>query len=342
MKKGLSWLLAVLLLVNVVGVTALAAEEEEDGIPGSYTLIGMDDGTDTDYSEYLPLLDSMGMSITLEISEDGFGVMKMMDETMEMQFDFDAQQVIANGNAMPYQFEDGELSFGADDTYFLFSKKGAPKPEKEPFDYYLFEDIVDSDGEKQAVTDETIPELYLFESGDAVAKTEDGDFSLHFDFEEMTVTMAGYPETVPFTVEDGLLSMGFEDDYRIRLRLSDPGFVGPYVMTEFIGLEETDSEELELMMSVVSMFSLVIDEEGDAVLSMVGVEIPMHFDFDTMIVTTVDEESGEEEEMPFTYENGTLRMEEDGVSMTLRRVLEPASESEQTTEEEPAEAGAKK
>ena len=103
----------------------------------------------------------------------------------------------------------------------------------------------------------------------------------------------------------------------LQFRAADPGIVGPYAMTALITEDQGDQTEALSALSLIGLPpTLTIEENGDAHLELFGTTMELHFDFDTVTVTSEEED----EELDFSYENGTLHIEEDGNSMTFRRI----------------------
>lgn len=323
MKKVWSILL-VLVLVFTLSVGALAADEDE--IPGTYSLSNMDDGSGKDMSSAIAAMAAMGMAASLDVHEDGSADFDLFGETMELQFDFENKTVSFEDESLDYTFEDGILTFGNEEGAFIFTRGELElKESNTTFDYYVMEEFMDS-GEPGEFEEGDIPELILFHNGNAILSVEGEEVEMIFDFEEMTAALAdGDGETLPFTLEDDLLILraeeGDEDNY-IVFRQADPGYVGPYIITELYSEEDGDlSEELTAMAAIGMTPTLTIDEDGVGVLDFFGESETLYFDFDKMTVT--DEEG--ETEIPFSYEYGRITLEQEGATMVISRVL-PAEE----------------
>lgn len=327
MKKVLSWALAVVMVCTLCCVPALALDMEE--LAGSYKLTAMDDGSGTDYSEYLPLLDAMGMAITLEIYEDGTAELSMMGEIQPLEFRLDDMTVGMDDDFLPFTFEDGTLVIGSEGEYYMSFSKGDASPKRSlPFDYYVAESVPGDDAsEEEAV-------LYVFSDG--TGRLDLGELSMEaeFDFENMVVALEG--QELEFTLEDDVLTIIGNGD-EVAFRLSDPGWVGPYGIVDLKVPEGTDTQgfDLEALMdSMGALFRLEIDEDGVGVLDVMGTVITMKFDFDEMTVVSIDEDGTESEAIPFTYENGRITVEEEGAMLTFGRIL--AEEAVEEVEEEAA------
>jgi FtsP/CotA-like multicopper oxidase with cupredoxin domain len=331
MKKIWSILLAVA-LVFTLSVGALAADEDE--IPGSYTLYNMDDGSGEDNSEAIAALAAMGMTGTLEIREDGSAVLDLFGETIDLEFDFEKETVIFVDDVLDYDYEDGYLTFGDDEATFVFTKgelevKGVDLA----FDYYVLEEYMES-GEPDDMGDDLI-DLIVFSNGKALLRNDGDELELVFDYDEGIVYPADDEDDfLPFSIEDDLLYFWEEEgatDTYISFRLTDPGYVGPYVITEAYSEEDGDlTEQLAALAAFGMTPTLTIDEDGVGVVDMFGETETLYFDFDDMTFTTE-----EDEVTPFTYAYGRITMERDDAYLVFSRTLPVA---EDVTEDALAES----
>ncbi len=339
MKRVLAWLMVLMLLCGLGGAQALADGENE--ICGSYVLADMDDGSGEDIAALLPMMEAMGMSATLVINEDGTAEMDMFGEKAQMTFDFERKVMTAEGEEIPYTYEDGVLTLAEDEMSLTFQKDGLSAPKGVgPFTYYTLESYTEEKetelGKKEKSPDqdkeETVPSLVLYQAGDAVMDFYGEVTELQFDFEAMTVTFGEEP--LPFTLEDGLLSFQNEAGAAFAFREADPGFVGPYVMVGIASEEEGDmTEQLAILAALDMAPTLTIDEDGKGELELFGEKLVMTFDFEAMTFTSEEDE----EAVPFIYENGKLTLEQDGNSLQFARVMpEKAEESAETAEAETA------
>ena len=329
MKKMLSMILAAVLLFTLGGVGALAADAEE--MVGTYTLTAFDDGSGTDSEAMMEAMQALGLSATLEIREDGSAVLDLFGTEMELEFDFDAETATAEGDAVPFTYEDGVLEISAEGASMTFTQGDVQKKNgKLTFDYYVLDHYVDSGDEMTYDEGEELPYLYLFSDGSAIIYVEQETTSLVFDFDEMTASLAsGEGIVLPVSLEDGMLTLwaeevGDEENY-IAIRQEDPGWAGPYVIYE-ISMEDLEDtgDDIDAMAAIASFITLTIDEDGVGTLSIFGETTSMTFDFDEMVVT--DEEG--DSEIPFTYENGVLTIAQEDEYMSFKRIL-----SEEAAEE---------
>ena len=323
MKKLISLLLVMLMLCGVCGLQAFADDAAE--LPGVSPLIDMDAGETENAAELLALMASMGMSPTLTIEEDGSAVIDLFGETMNLKFDFETQTAATEGDPIPYTFDGDTITFSSNGMSMVFSKSGALQERKArgAFDCYEMTALVNADGEDAGAQLAIMRELgtpatmLLFESGCAELDLSGETVSMLFDFETMTVTEEESGEVFPFTLEDGVLTVGEEGGVFMSFELADPGWSGDYEVVSLASAEGDMTEQLSMLKAMGMAPTLSIDENGDGVLNAFGVEVKMHFDFETMLVSSEDEEG----EFPFSYELGKLSMENEGAQMVFSRAI---------------------
>ena len=332
MKKLLSLLLAAILLCSLCGAGALAEKYEE--IFGEYTLVNMlSADSDEDMTEMVQAMAAMGMSATLVINEDGSAVMDMFGEQQELRFDFDTQTVTDGEDAIPYSFNGEELIIGNEEQGFVFSKAGVELPERSggPFSFYLLTELLDADGVdllpgiKENYGEDALFALYLFKDGSGILEMYGESTAVQFDFDTMTATAED--ETASFTLEGDFLSILDSEEVTSNFVLADPGIIGPYQMTSMVSENEDPAAEDDLfgenLFEALNIWpTLNISEDGSAILSFLGQELEMQFDFEAMTV------EGEDEILDFSYEKGVLTISGDSYSMTFGRILpEDSSDS---------------
>ena len=323
MKKIGSILLAVV-LVFTLSVGAMAADRDE--IVGSYSLCNMDDGSGEDNSEAIAALAAMGMTGSLEIREDGSAVLDLFGETIDLEFDFEKETVIFVDDVLDFEYEDGYLSFGDDEATFVFTKGELEvKSHDLAFDYYVLEEYVES-GEPDDLGDGLI-DLIVFSNGKALLRNDGDELELVFDYDEGIVYPADDEDDfLPFSIGDDLMYFWEEEgvtDTYMSFRLTDPGYVGPYVVTEGYSDEDGDlTEQLAALAAFGMTPTLTIDEDGVGVVDMFGETETVYFDFDDMTFTTEDDD----EVIPFTYAYGRITMERDGAFLVFSRTLPAAEE----------------
>ncbi|MBR1456079.1 MAG: hypothetical protein IJ594_02820 [Oscillospiraceae bacterium] len=349
MKKILSWLLALTLLLCLGGTQALAAQAQEDVVWGEYQLTDMDDGSGEDAAAMLRLLAGMGMVPTLSVQQDGSAIIDFTDDTEKLQFDFEASIVRdEDGDELPYTYANGVLTFAEDGFSMTFTKTELVASEKKAegaYDYYALvsctdekgEDLLPSLKEEGAVSaalsekneetdgaeqstepiDPEIGALRIFQDGAAQLLLYGLCETAVYDAEQETLAWNG--ETLKCEVKDGTVSFKTDAGRSFVFERADPGWQGYYVLTEMNGSEQGDmAEQLEMLRGLGMMPGMTVDENGSAVLDLFGVELKMQFDFETMTVKS------EGQEQPFRYENGVLTMENEGNSMTFSRGVAPA------------------
>ncbi len=330
MKKLFSVLLAALLLCSLCGVTAAADDAEE--VCGTYTMISAFSEEDGDLSETIQIMNNMGMTSTLTVNADGSGLLNLFGEEHVLQFDFAGGTFTSDDEeeALPYRYEDGQITIGDESNSFVFSKEGLEETKKlfhGPFRYFTLSDVTTEDGESvlddyvESEEDAAGVSLCLFEDGSALFRDLDDTLEMYFDFEEKTVD-AGDGNIYPFALEGELLVITNDNEEYIVLEQADPGFEGPYVMTSMVTEGEGDlTDQLKVLDAVGMLPKLAAEADGSAVLDLFDEEMHLQFDFETMQVE-LDGES-----LPFTYEYGAILIGDETNSMGFARVLPEAEES---------------
>ena len=330
MKKLFSVLLAALLFCSLCGITA-SADNAED-VCGTYTMISAFSEEDGDLSETIQIMNNMGMTSTLTVNADGSGLLDLFGEEHVLQFDFAGETFTSDDEeeALPYRYEDGQITIGDESNSFVFSKEGleeTKKPFQGPYRYFTLSDVQTEDGE--SVLDDYIESgedaagvsLCLFEDGSALFRDLEDTLEMYFDFEEMTVD-AGDGDIYPFALEGELLVIMNDNEEYVVLEQADPGFEGPYAMTSLVTEGEGDlTDQLKVLDAVGMLPRLEAQADGSAVLDLFGEEMHLQFDFEAMQV----EMDGER--LPFTYEYGELLIGDETNSMGFARVLPEAEDA---------------
>ena len=329
MKKTIACLLAVLLLCSALSGAALAAGED---LTGTWFMTDMDDGSGEDHSKELAAASALGMLPTLEIREDGTATITLFDETHDFTVDYETGEFVINDNRIKYTYKDDTLTFGDDSMFMIFSRQApaVSAAESRVFDFYEFVGIKDEKG-KDTNNFARVGDLVLFEDGKATLSAFGEDYVLTFDFEKGQYYESGVLID-EFTLADEVLTIRYGKN-TASFKLGDPGYAGPYTITALIDANGTDmTEQLSLLAALNMMPTLSIAEDGTGTLEMAENKIELKFDFDKMLVSSPEDEEGEA--IGFTYKNGTLTMENEGSTMTFRRVMPVAAE--ETPEEKPA------
>lgn len=344
MKKTICLMLIVLLLCTALSPAVLAAE---DDLVGTWYLTDMDDGSGEDNAEKIALMNSLGISATMEIRADGSATIDLFGESHDFTVDFKKGLFRIGDNDVEYILKDGALTFGDDEMTLTFSRQVSAvsgKPGTRVFDYYEFLDMVDYDGTKHDIPPELV-NLVIFEDGKGVLTSGSTVMDLEFDFEKKMIASEG--ETVgEFTLEDGLMTID-DGEYILRFRLGDPGFAGPYILSGMLDEDGNDlSEQLSALSLLGMMPRLTIDEDGHGVMEFGDEKTELFFDFDKMLVTSEEDDGS----IAFTYENGSIVLARDEASLTFRRVMseeaeeaveetQPTAEEKDPDERDPSEKG---
>lgn len=89
-------------------ISDLIGEEDEDSIVGKYKIVELSDN-EGDMSSQLSQMEELGMTITMELKEDGTGEISVLGETME--FTYDDKYFISEGDKSEYTVdEEGKIT----------------------------------------------------------------------------------------------------------------------------------------------------------------------------------------------------------------------------------------
>lgn len=162
------------------------------------------------------------------------------------------------------------------------------------------------------------PRLTIEEDGSAVMDLFGETTELQFDFDEMTVSSEG--ETIPFTLEDGVLTMSSPDGDGTAMLFTrgsgNPKAVGVfdyYFMESLVDDTGKDyADELKALADMDLTPTLTLFRSGYGIMDIAGTVTELEFDFDEMTIT-MDGESAE-----FTVEDGLLTVIEGDGKMTFR------------------------
>ena len=124
MKKVLALLLIAVMVFALTACSGGGGGKADKPSPvGTFTLSGMSEDGEETSQEDLDLLASLGLSVTMEIKEDGTGVLNLFGE--EMEFTWDADNIIVEGEKQPYTFDGTTFTMESDGTSMTFTKDAA-------------------------------------------------------------------------------------------------------------------------------------------------------------------------------------------------------------------------
>ena len=116
-SKILMFLAIAALLMSMLVVLTGCGEK----VAGKYELIEMSSKSETFGKDQIEELKNLGFTYTLELREDGTGVMTIAGENTE--FKYDDKNIIVEGVSTPYTFENNKLTVSENDEKMVFEKK---------------------------------------------------------------------------------------------------------------------------------------------------------------------------------------------------------------------------
>ncbi len=123
-RKIISLICVVLIAVSALALSGCGNSNkkfDKKKMAGTYELVEMSSGSETYSKEDLQTLKSYGLSITMEIKEDGTGSMSIYGESKE--FTYDADNITVDGEKTPYTLDGNKITFEQDDTKMVFEKQ---------------------------------------------------------------------------------------------------------------------------------------------------------------------------------------------------------------------------
>ena len=117
-----------LVLENTYG-EYMVLEQTDPGFVGPYEMTFMVTESQGDLSEQISVLKAVGMTPTLTLEEDGSGVLVIVEDRMNLQFDFDAMTVEVDGESLPFTYEFGVIQVGEGSNAMHFARI-LPEPEE--------------------------------------------------------------------------------------------------------------------------------------------------------------------------------------------------------------------
>ena len=121
-KKLVSLLLVALMVFTLVACSSSGGGSGAANKPspvGKYVLTGMEENGEATSQEDLDLLKSLGLTVTMEIKEDGTGSMDLFGEALE--FTWDADNIILEGEKQAYTFDGSKFTIENDGTKMEFT-----------------------------------------------------------------------------------------------------------------------------------------------------------------------------------------------------------------------------
>lgn len=120
-KKVLALLLVAAMVFGLAACSSGGGggASEKPSPVGKYTMTGMEENGEATSQEDLDLLTSLGLTVTLEIKEDGTGILDLFGEQVE--FEWDADNLTVDGSKQPYTFDGKTLIMETNETKMTFT-----------------------------------------------------------------------------------------------------------------------------------------------------------------------------------------------------------------------------
>ena len=116
-KTGCMVLVSLLLLM----LTACGRLKKED-VVGTYELVSMSTDDNSVNTQTIEGLRQLGFVSTLEMKEDGTAEMNVYGKKMTLTYDLNKMVFKADGDMVPFTFEDGRITFTQDGNSMTFQK----------------------------------------------------------------------------------------------------------------------------------------------------------------------------------------------------------------------------
>ena len=317
-------------------------------LPGYYKLTDM---PSEGGPEAIAMMEAMGMKVFLVIEEGGTGYGHMMGEEYDLAWD--ESTITIYGDAAAYTLEEDVLSIMNEGViYMVLTRSSEPAPERgstvagptkpepvlsdTPEGYYKLTDMSGEDAASMLALMEAMglkAYVVLEEGGTAFLHLFGSEADLTWD----ESSLKHDDETIPYTLENGILSFEADGSTLFFTRLGDPSEAperetepedpeqptdpvfpivsgdvpGYYVLTGAEG-DDLDTEELEAFLQSGYSCFLVLEEGGTGFL---------HFPEQAELELTWDETSVAHngEPIPYTLEDGVLTLAEGDEKLIFTR-----------------------
>ena len=114
--------LILLLLIIFRGCgTGGASSRDISGLYKIESVIGSTEGALT--QEMLEEMQSNGLDITLDVSDDGTAVMDFFGQQIDLSYDLEKRTIDIDGNETSFKYSGGKLTWRTDDSTMVFKKQ---------------------------------------------------------------------------------------------------------------------------------------------------------------------------------------------------------------------------
>ena len=121
-KRFIALALAIIMVFSLVACSGGAGGggNSKPSPVGKYTLSGMEEDGQATSQEDLDLLSSLGLTVTVEVKEDGTGMIDLFGEQLE--FTWDDTYITIDDQQQTYEFDGTTLSMENEGTKMTFTK----------------------------------------------------------------------------------------------------------------------------------------------------------------------------------------------------------------------------
>ena len=116
-------LLIALIAMVLINRGTTGGADKTVSIAGHYEIESIKDSSEGGTSEEaLKLMKSMGLTITLDLNNDGTGTMDTFGEVAQVHYDLDRKILLINGDELPYTCKNGKLTIEQNSAVMVFRK----------------------------------------------------------------------------------------------------------------------------------------------------------------------------------------------------------------------------
>ncbi len=121
MMKKINRLFSAFMIVLCIFLTACGSSASSTPV-GSYVLDKVSAEGESDAAEQFEMMKESGLSATLDLNEDGTGLLNMFGTAINVTWNKDAKTIGIYGQDLEYTFENKAFTFTWDNTKLEFTK----------------------------------------------------------------------------------------------------------------------------------------------------------------------------------------------------------------------------